>query len=205
MRTFVRDLDLLHPSLRDLVARFGSYWPMTAYAKAHPGVCLEVFETYRAPADQLLAYQDGTSNVDGDTHGFACHCCTPALAVDLVVEIGGKTLGVRDGRLTWSPESYGAYAVWGQFAREQGFCWGGDWHSPVDQPHVEIPALERWKAVQRMLQDVGLYRGAAVDGIPGPKTWAAVAQFVGDWAIPKDRLTNALWSALQKQSEAAIP
>jgi hypothetical protein len=195
MRKFNHTIALLHPDLQALVARFGSYWSITEFAKAHPGVNLEVFETYRTKEDQLRAFRDGTSEVDGHTRGFAPHCCTPTLAVDLVVESDGEILGVLDGRLTWGKDSLGAYREWGKFAKANGFIHGGlDWG--WDWPHAQVPMRDIWKMVQRMLNDTGA--NLVVDGMAGPKTWAAVQRFADRLSVDVStkRLTNVLWDAL---------
>jgi len=193
-RAFCNDLDLAHPLLKNLVVGF---WGDVLHPDpTRLDIGFEVFETWRSPEDQLYAYQHGTSQVDGQDKGFSCHCCTPSLAVDMVVEVDGEIHGLVDGKLTWEDWAIPIYHVWGDYAKSKGFTHGGiDWG--WDWPHAQFTWRDIWKMAQRMFQTLGMYQGKVVDGIPGKGTLAALTECQKTWNLPRaSKMTNRLWSTL---------
>lgn len=131
-----RDLSLAHPELRrafeTLSERFAAWFP---------GWKLIVVTTYRSPAEQLIEYRAGRSRIDG-VNKQGKHNHSPSDAIDvMIVSPSGLLLDTLRSNGRVSREQFVAmYGLFGQWAQEMGFRWGGDWNAnkvPVEPDPAE--------------------------------------------------------------------
>lgn len=126
----MRDLDQLHPRLRDGV-------PKILAAMQAIGFPMIVTDTIRTVEEQHALYAQGrtapgaiVTNADGivKTSNHQLRDDGVGHAVDCCFLVDGKA--TWDARLPW--KAYGA------LAEALGFTWGGNWQRLHDLPHIEL-------------------------------------------------------------------
>ncbi len=107
----------IHPDLQKALDEWSKYGPFPIMVGDNGGL--------RNDATQLMLYMRGVTNAitaSTSAHGRGA-------AVDL--------WPVVDGQPTFNNTAL--YQQMGKWFKDRGFIWGGDWKSPVDMPHIEIP------------------------------------------------------------------
>ncbi len=93
---------------------------------------------YRTPEDQMKAYKEGKSQLDG-VNFLSKHNEVPALAVDIYC-YDGKFADYDKKKMTYIAGLFKSISE-GLFNRgiiEHQILWGGDWKDFVDMPHYEL-------------------------------------------------------------------
>jgi peptidoglycan L-alanyl-D-glutamate endopeptidase CwlK len=125
------DLSKLHPDLRLALDKLLA--AMNAL-----GFPMKVVQGLRSASEQQALYAEGrtapghvVTNADGVTHksNHQPHLDGFGHAADLAF--------VVNGTVSWDPHL--PWSAYGACAKALGLVWGGDWHSIVDLPHVELP------------------------------------------------------------------
>jgi len=201
MKTPPRFADL-HPLLREKI-----YKTAALHEKPHPERLLVLIWGHRSVAEQLKAYGDGFSKLDG-VRKVSYHNYLPSLAADLWVYTDGAwdSAEVIEGR---PPKDKGFvlqlmerrafrtfYRPLGKIARKVGLKWGGSWG---DGPHFQLSRRDRIKAVQDALQRCGFAPGP-IDGVHGPKTRAAIRA-----AVRASGIKNEIEGWWRRRSMPVLP
>lgn len=117
----------VHPTLALYIAR-------VAKKLLEQNIQIEVVQGLRTYAEQDALYAQGrtlpgqrVTNAKGgqSNHNFG-------LAVDVCPFINGQ------------PDWHAPHAIWeaiGAAGKAEGLEWGGDWHSIIDLPHLQLPGL----------------------------------------------------------------
>lgn len=90
------------------------------------GIIIYIKELYRDPKLQHRYYDEGKSNTMQGKHPLG-------LAVDIVL--------IKDNSFV---EKSPIYDMMGEWWKDNGGRWGGDWKDPYDPYHFEF-SLKRWK------------------------------------------------------------
>ncbi|ATL46415.1 hypothetical protein COR50_04065 [Chitinophaga caeni] len=181
--TYDRDPKYLHPHIRLHLDSILS----AIQNKLPAGHTAKVVSAYRTPEDQFIIYKKGRTfqggkwvktgavytNIDGYTR-LSRHNYLPCLAIDIGLFEGNTYLG--------NSNLYKYVKQGTQFQMD----WGGNWNSFKDLPHLEVPgnilkpSIEKNIALiwQKYLLIDGYYT-AALDGIFGPKSIAALEAATG--------------------------
>ncbi len=126
MAKMSRDITMCHPRLQTLAAK------LVADGKKQ-GLIIKIGECFRSVAEQDTLYAQGRTkagNIVTYARGSSYSSMHQwGIAFDVIRNDGKGAYEDRDG---W-------FSRVGKLGKSLGLEWGGDWTSPVDKPHFQLP------------------------------------------------------------------
>jgi SPP1 gp7 family putative phage head morphogenesis protein len=131
-----KNIAQLHPFIQE-DARMALYEMQQTFGTDH----MRVVEGYRSPAKSDAVSADGYGVAGGKSnHNYG-------LAFDIgFFNDDGKYLQTKED----DPELFDKLALAGEIGKKYGFEWGGEWTSPVDLPHFQMPYGYTWQELMKL-------------------------------------------------------